>query len=70
VGLRVVRLEAQRLPELGDGLVEPAFVRQGVAEVVVGLGEILLESDGLPVLGDGEERGQAGQALLSTDKGA
>jgi hypothetical protein len=41
------------LPERGDSLVRPAFVKQGGAEITVGSGEVLLESDGLAVLGDG-----------------
>ena len=35
------------------GLLLPALVAQGVAEVEVGLGVVLLEANGLPVGGDG-----------------
>ena len=39
--------------KLGDGLVQLPLVLQGVAEVVVGLGEFRVEFDGLAVAGDG-----------------
>ena len=43
MGLGVLRFEPDRRAEFGDGLVEFALAIQGVAEVVVGLGEIGLE---------------------------
>ena len=53
MGLGVIGLEGNRLAIGGDGLVELAFVSQGIAEIVVGLGVVGLEGDGLAIGGDG-----------------
>ena len=53
VGLRVVGLDFQGLPVMGDGLVDLSAAGQAKAEVVVGLGIVGLDFQGLPVMGDG-----------------
>src|SRR5689334_23644731 len=53
VGLGVVGLEPNGLPQLGDaGVVLPLLVK-GETQIIVGLGVVGLEPNGLPVLGNG-----------------
>ena len=53
MGLRVVGLDFQGLPVLGNGLLDLSAAGQGEAEVVVGHGVVGLDIQGLAVLGDG-----------------
>ncbi len=52
MGLGVIRFEADGFLELADGLVDPALLEEGDAEVVVGVGVIRFEADGFLILAD------------------
>ena len=53
MGFRVVGLDFQGLPVMGDGLVDLSAAGQHNAQVVVGLREVGLDFQGLAVMGDG-----------------
>src|SRR5262249_18539164 len=53
VCLRETRAQPGGLSQGVDGLVQPALLLQGAAQVEVGVGEVLVETDGLAQVGDG-----------------